>query len=184
MAGRGRELVLAGVPLGVRPCSIAAALELVGERWSLLAIREISYGVHRFARIAAYTGASRDMLADRLGKLERAGLGGRRGGSGPPPRYEYPLTEAGRELFPVMVALQEWGDKWAVDEPAIQILHDCGHPLKATLSCQHCGGALTPASIAAVSRRGSDALTAHDHGSAAEGAPAALPSPAGRLACA
>jgi DNA-binding HxlR family transcriptional regulator len=157
MAGRGREVVLAEVPLGVRPCSIAAALEVVGERWSLLAIREISYGVHRFARIAAYTGASRDMLADRLRKLESAGLVERRQYSEHPPRYEYHLTEAGRELFPVMVALQEWGDKWAVDEPAIQILHDCGHPLKATLGCQHCGGAVTPASIAAVSRHGCDA---------------------------
>jgi DNA-binding HxlR family transcriptional regulator len=156
MAGRGRKVVLAAVPLGVRPCSIAAALEVVGERWSLLAIREISYGVHRFARIAGYTGASRDMLADRLRKLESAGLVERRQYSEHPPRFEYHLTEAGRELFPVMVALQEWGDKWAVDEPAIQILHDCGRPLKATLSCQHCGGAVTPASIAAVSRHDSD----------------------------
>ena len=156
MAGRGRELVLAEVPLGVRRCSIAAALELVGERWSLLAIREISYGVHRFARIAAYTGASRDMLADRLRKLEGAGLVERRQYSEHPPRFEYHLTEAGRELFPVMVALQQWGDTWAVDEPAIQVLHDCGHPLKAALSCQHCGGTVTPARIAAVSRHGSD----------------------------
>lgn len=146
----GRELVLAEEPLGVRPCSVAAALELVGERWSLLAIREISYGVHRFARIAAYIGASRDMLADRLRKLESAGLIERRQYSEHPPRFEYHLTEAGRELFPVLVALREWGDRWAVEEPAIQVLHDCGHPLKASLSCQHCGGAVTAGSVTAV----------------------------------
>ena len=150
MGEHGRELVLAEEPLGVRPCSVAAALEVVGERWSLLAIREISYGVHRFARIAAYIGASRDMLADRLRKLEGAGLIERRQYSEHPPRSEYHLTEAGRELFPVLVALREWGDRWAVDEPAVQVLHDCGHPLKASLSCQHCGGEVTPDRVTTV----------------------------------
>jgi DNA-binding HxlR family transcriptional regulator len=66
---------MADLPLGVRPCSLAAALEVLGgEWWSLLALREIGYGVHRFARIAGYTGASRDILADRLRKLEAAGV--------------------------------------------------------------------------------------------------------------
>ena len=149
--GEHREpIIMAGQPLGARPCSIAAALEILGERWSLLAVREISYGVHRFARIAAYTGASRDMLADRLRKLEAAGLVERRRYSEHPPRFEYHLTEAGRDLFPVMVALREWGDKWAVDEPAVEILHDCGHLLKADPACRHCGRPVTPASIAAV----------------------------------
>src|SRR5918911_2105935 len=95
---------LADLPLGVRPCSLAAALDVLGEKWSLLAVREISYGVHRFARIAGYTGASRDILADRLRKLEAAGVIERRQYSEHPPRYEYHLTEAGRELFPVMLA--------------------------------------------------------------------------------
>src|ERR1700729_1385659 len=80
-AGRTGEsaepIVMAEQPLGVRPCSVAAALDILGERWSLLAVREISYGVHTFARIAAYTGASRDILADRLGQLGGAGgIGG------------------------------------------------------------------------------------------------------------
>ena len=110
--GEHREtIVMDDQPLGVRPCSMAAALEILGERWSLLAVREISYGVHRFARIAAYTGASRDMLADRLRKLEAAGLVERRQYSEHPPRFEYHLTEAGRDLFPVMLALQVWGEK-------------------------------------------------------------------------
>ena len=149
--GEHREtIIMDDQPLGVRPCSMAAALEILGERWSLLAVREISYGVHRFARIAAYTGASRDMLADRLRKLEAAGLVERRQYSEHPPRFEYHLTEAGRDLFPVVVALREWGDKWAVDEPAVQFLHDCGHPLKADPACRHCGRQVTPASISAV----------------------------------
>jgi DNA-binding HxlR family transcriptional regulator len=144
------QSVLASEPLGVRPCSVAAALDILGERWSLLAIREISFGVHRFARIAAYMGVSRDMLADRLRKLEGAGIVERRRYSEHPPRFEYHLTEAGRDLFPVMLALREWGDKWAVDEPPIRVLHDCGHPLAAALTCQHCGGPVTSGNLTTV----------------------------------
>src|ERR1700760_3154 len=71
-------VVMADQPLTVRPCSVAAALDILGERWSLLAVREIGYGVPPFARIAAYTGASRDILADRLRKLASAGIVERR----------------------------------------------------------------------------------------------------------
>src|SRR3954470_10975118 len=114
---------LADLPLGIRPCSLAAALDVLGERWSLLALREISYGVHRFARIAGYTGASRDILADRLRQLGAARGLERRPYSEHPPRHEYHLTEAGRELFPVMLALSQWGDRWAVDSPAVTRRH-------------------------------------------------------------
>jgi DNA-binding HxlR family transcriptional regulator len=150
MAERGERLVMAEQPLGVRPCSVAAALEVLGERWSLLAIREMSYGVHRFARIAAYTGASRDILADRLRKLESYGVVERRQYSEHPPRHEYHLTEAGREVFPVMVALREWGDKWAVEEPAIEFRHDCGHALRVERTCRHCGEPAIQGSLQAV----------------------------------
>src|SRR5689334_7826109 len=78
-------------PLRPRPCSVAAALDILGERWSLLAIREMGYGVHTFAKIAAYTGASRDILASRLRKLEEAGVVERRQYSEHPPRFEYHL---------------------------------------------------------------------------------------------
>jgi DNA-binding HxlR family transcriptional regulator len=134
---------MADLPLGVRPCSIAAALEVLGERWSLPALREIGYGVHRFARIAGYTGASRDILADRLRKLEAAGVIERRLYSEHPPRHEYHLTEAGRELFPVMLALHQWGDKWAVDTPALTRRHSCGQPIQVDLVCRHCGRPVT-----------------------------------------
>lgn len=135
----GPGVRLADLPLGVRPCSLAAALEVLGERWSLLALREIGYGVHRFARIAGYTGASRDILADRLRKLEAAGVIERRQYSEHPPRHEYHFTEAGRELFPVMLALSQWGDKWAVDRPALTLRHSCGQPVQVDLVCHHCG---------------------------------------------
>ena len=138
------------LPLEVRPCSLAAALDVLGERWSLLALREIGYGVHRFARIAGYTGVSRDILADRLRKLENAGVIERRQYSEHPPRHEYHFTEAGRELFPVMLALSQWGDKWAVDAPALSRRHSCGEPLVVDLVCHHCGQAVTRDTIHAV----------------------------------
>jgi DNA-binding HxlR family transcriptional regulator len=141
---------MADQPVAVRPCSMAAALEILGERWSLLAIREIGYGVHHFARIAGYTGASRDILADRLRKLEAAGIIERRQYSEHPPRHEYHLTQAGEELAPVMLSLYQWGDKWAVDAPAITRRHDCGHQLEVDLTCRHCGAPVTRDSITAM----------------------------------
>ncbi len=134
---------LAEQPLEVRPCSLAGALDVLGERWSLLALREIGYGVHRFSRIAGYTGASRDILADRLRKLEAAGVIERRLYSEHPPRHEYHFTEAGRELFPVMLALSQWGDKWAVDAPALTRRHSCGQPVQVDLVCHDCGEPVT-----------------------------------------
>lgn len=144
------RIVMAEQPLGVRPCSVAAALDILGERWSLLAVREISYGVHTFARIAAYTGASRDILADRLRKLEAAGIIERQPYSEHPPRYEYHLTQAGRELFPVMLALREWGDKWAVESPSVATRHTCGHLLEVDRVCRHCGEPVTRDTVEAV----------------------------------
>jgi DNA-binding HxlR family transcriptional regulator len=144
---RAAPLDMAAMPEGVRPCSIAAALDILGERWSLLAIREMAYGVHRFARIAGFTGASRDILADRLRKLERADVIERRQYSQHPPRYEYHLTQAGRDLFPVMLALRDWGDKWAVDAPAVDFQHTCGEPVAVDLRCEHCGDPVTRESL-------------------------------------
>jgi DNA-binding HxlR family transcriptional regulator len=94
-----------------RICSIADALEVVGERWSLLVLREISFGVHRFTDIQVNTGAPRETLALRLRKLEEAGVIERRQYSDHPPRDEYLLTPAGRELTPVLTVLREWGER-------------------------------------------------------------------------
>jgi DNA-binding HxlR family transcriptional regulator len=141
---------MASAPPAVRPCTMAAALDLIGERWSLLALREIGYGVHRFARIVAFTGASRDILADRLRKLEAAGIVERRRYSEHPPRHEYHLTQAGRELFPVTISLLTWGEKWAVDSPAVLFRHSCGQRVAIELSCGHCGEPVTRDSLTPV----------------------------------
>ena len=94
-----------------RVCSIADALEVVGERWSLLVLREINLGVHRFKDIQVNTGAPRETLALRLRKLEEAGVIERRRYSDHPPRDEYLFTAAGRELTPVLGALHTWGER-------------------------------------------------------------------------
>jgi DNA-binding HxlR family transcriptional regulator len=122
-----------------RPCSVASALHLVGEKWSLLAVREIAFGNKRFDAIARNTGAPRDRLAARLRALEAGGVIERRPYSEHPPRYEYELTESGRELRHVLQALRAWGDKWAVTERPNAFSHTCGHELETAVVCRHCG---------------------------------------------
>ncbi|GAA1975733.1 winged helix-turn-helix transcriptional regulator [Kitasatospora viridis] len=121
-----------------RPCSIAAALQVLGEKWALLAVRELFYGNHRFERIVRNTGAPRDRLTARLRALEEAGVVERRQYQERPARFEYHLTEAGQELAPVAHALRVWGDRWAVDEPPVT-LHHHGHPVDAVWTCRSCG---------------------------------------------
>lgn len=122
-----------------RPCAVATTLALVGERWSLLAVRELFYGNRRFDQIARNTGAPRDILTRRLRKLEDAGIVSRHQYSDRPPRYEYRLTEAGVALEPVITSLRQWGDQYAVQTPPVSVEHDCGHDLDAVWMCRHCG---------------------------------------------
>lgn len=121
-----------------RPCSIASALELVGDRWSLLAVREILFGNHRFTDIVRNTGAPRDRLAARLKALVDAGVLERRAYQDSPPRSDYHLTRAGRELAPVLHSLLEWGDRWALDSPPVTVKHH-DHRLRARTVCVTCG---------------------------------------------
>ncbi len=109
-------------PLGSlpgRPCPIAAALELVGERWALLVVREIALGAMHFSDIVRGTGAPRDRIAARLKALESVGVVVRSPYQSAPPRYEYRLTPSGEALIPVLDALMEWGKVHAVatDDP-------------------------------------------------------------------
>nr|WP_221202906.1 helix-turn-helix domain-containing protein [Modestobacter versicolor] len=121
-----------------RFCSIAAALEVVGDRWSLLAVREVSLGNHRFSEILAGTGAPRDRLSARLKALVEAEVLERRQYSDAPPRFDYHLTPAGKDLLPVLRSLMAWGDRWAVETPPVTLLHH-DHELQATTTCAACG---------------------------------------------
>ena len=102
-----------------RPCPIAASLELVGERWALLVVREIALGSTRFGDIVRGTGAPRDRIAARLRSLESAGVIGRTAYQDRPERFDYHLTRSGQDLVSVLDALLAWGDKHVVapDDP-------------------------------------------------------------------
>lgn len=123
-----------------RECSIANALGVIGERWTLLALREIMFGEWRFDQIARNTGASRDILATRLRKLVAAGVLTKVPYEQHPPRYEYVPTDAGRALQPILLDLMEWGDQYVTDGPPPTVWeHTCGAELHPRTVCASCG---------------------------------------------
>lgn len=124
-----------------RVCSVARTLEIVGEKWALLAIREVFLGSRRFDEMIRWTGAPRDTLAARLRTLVGAGILERRQYSEHPVRHEYRLTDAGRDLYPVILTLMRWGDQHLAGEdgPPMRLEHRCGNPLVAQVVCQACG---------------------------------------------
>ena len=122
-----------------RPCTAAAALEVVGEKWSLLVIRELALGVHRFDAIARNTGAPRDILTSRLRRLESAGVLEKRRYQEHPERFEYHLTQAGKELRPLLLSLAQWGERWIAAGRFAEWLHSCGEPLDVVHTCRACG---------------------------------------------
>lgn len=129
------------------PCSIARTLDVVGEWWTLLVVRDVLLGVRRFDAIAAHLGIARTTLSSRLARLEAAGILDRRPyDDGGRTREEYVPTDAGRELFGVLMALLRWGDDHLAREegPPVGLTHRCGHPATPTVVCGSCGGALTP----------------------------------------
>src|SRR5579859_3356630 len=132
---------MVSVPAEPRPCSIARTLDIVGEKWALLAIREVFLGNRRFEEMVRRTGAPRDTLAARLKTLVANGILDRRQYSEHPARHEYRLTEAGRELYPVIMTLMRWGDKHLAGEdgPPRVFEHSCGHRLVPELICDACG---------------------------------------------
>lgn len=123
-------------------CSVKRALDVVGEKWTLLVLREAFYGARRFEMFQARVGCSRQILTDRLSTLVAAGALRRvpYQDPGQRERYEYRLTEKGRDLLPAVIALMQWGDKWeaVAAGPPVEVVHrDCGHPVELTLRCSH-----------------------------------------------
>ena len=125
-----------------RRCSIAGALDVVGDKWALLVVRDVALGHHRFSDILAGTGAPRERLSARLSALVEAGVLERRQYSAAPPRSGYHLTPAGRDLVPVLQALLQWGDRWVADTPPLE-LHHHGHRIEPGWVCRTCGADTT-----------------------------------------
>ncbi|MFF4234193.1 winged helix-turn-helix transcriptional regulator [Streptomyces sp. NPDC001820] len=123
-----------------RPCSIADALGVIGEKYSLLVLREVFFGVHRFDAIARNIGCPRDVLNARLRRLVDAGVLEKVLYNERPARYEYHATAAGRELRPVLLMLMRWGDRYLADVPPTVFQHSCGADLDPAVMCRACGG--------------------------------------------
>jgi DNA-binding HxlR family transcriptional regulator len=140
-------------PAQPRACSIARTLDIVGEKWALLAIREVFLGHRRFDEMVRNTGAPRDTLAARLRTLVSAGILERRQYSEHPARFEYCLTDAGRDLYPVILTLMRWGDRYLAGEdgPPVVLEHTCGHRLTPQLVCEACGAPLHPRHVTPLS---------------------------------
>jgi DNA-binding HxlR family transcriptional regulator len=132
---------MTAVDVRPRTCSVARTLEVVGEKWALLAVREVFLGSRRFEEMVANTGAPRDTLTARLKTLVEHGILEKRRYNERPPRDEYVLTDAGRDLYPVILTLMQWGDKHRpLDSgPPTRLQHECGHRLTHHLACDHCG---------------------------------------------
>jgi DNA-binding HxlR family transcriptional regulator len=125
-------------------CSIARTLELVGERWTLLILRDVFLGVRRFDDFQRSLGIARNVLTDRLTRLVDEGILERRPYQERPERFEYRLTAKGRDLWPVLHALVTWGDTHAApDGPPRRFLHrGCGGKVTDRRTCARCGAEL------------------------------------------
>jgi DNA-binding HxlR family transcriptional regulator len=127
-------------------CSIARTLELIGERWTILIIREAFLGTRRFDDFQQHLGIARNVLQTRLERLTSAGLMRREPYQERPLRHEYRLTREGVDLWPVVVALLKWGDRHVAPHGPPVLLHHkaCGGELDDRRRCQRCGADLEP----------------------------------------
>jgi DNA-binding HxlR family transcriptional regulator len=128
------------------PCSVARTMDLLGDWWTPLVLREAFYGISRFDELQAGLGIARNTLADRLRRLVEEGLLEKQPYQTDPVRYDYVLTEKGRDFFGVIAAMMQWGDRWLADEagPPITMHHErCDHDTHAEVVCAHCKEPLT-----------------------------------------
>jgi DNA-binding HxlR family transcriptional regulator len=133
-------------------CSIARALEVLGDRWTILLIRDAFLGVRRFEDFQRSLGVARNVLTDRLGRLVDEGVLERVRYQARPERYEYRLTEKGTDLWPVTIALLHWGDRHyqtADSRPRLVRHRDCGGEVTRHLTCGRCGAMLEPRDVVA-----------------------------------
>jgi DNA-binding HxlR family transcriptional regulator len=133
-------------------CSVAQCLDVVGEWWSMLIVRDAFLGVTRFDEFQERLGISRNILNQRLSRLVETGIFDKVAYQERPPRFDYKLTKKGRDLWPVLTAMRQWGDRYAApDGPPVEVVHRaCGHITDAEMTCSHCGEALRPRDVKTV----------------------------------
>lgn len=133
-----------------RLCSVARTLDILGDRWIILILREAFFGVRHFKQYEANLGISTNILSDRLTTLVDNGILQKQKDTADARRIQYSLTPKGLDLYPVTLALMQWGDKYLSDEdgPPLTLFHNsCGKRLEATLCCAHCGEVIDPRDI-------------------------------------
>lgn len=134
-------------------CSLARSLDVMGDWWTPLIVRDVFLGVRRFDDLAVNLGISRNLLTRRLTALIRRGILKRQRYQLRPARYEYQLDEAGRDLVPVLLALTTWGDRWVAPKegPPMRFRHrPCGHVVDAAVTCPDCGAPLEADEVTAL----------------------------------
>jgi DNA-binding HxlR family transcriptional regulator len=132
-------------------CSIARTLSILGERWTLIVLTELFVGRRRFDEIQVERGIASNILSQRLATLVEHGIAERHLYSEHPERFEYRLTDKGRELLPVQLALIRWGDKYLAESgPPVESVHtECGHTFEMVPTCSHCGKEIKPGAVRA-----------------------------------
>jgi DNA-binding HxlR family transcriptional regulator len=143
-------------------CSVAATLEVVGDPWTLLILRDAFLGLTRFEQWRDRLGVARNVLAFRLKTLVEQGLMERRAYCMRPPRYEYLLTQKGHDIYPVLMTLRAWGDRHVYgegSEPQSYVHADCGHPATPELTCGHCQSIVTSRNVVRTRRSEREADT-------------------------
>ncbi len=123
-------------------CSLARTLEKIGDWWTPLILRDLFLGVRRFDALVEDLGISRNLLTSCLRALELQGMISRRAYQQKPLRHDYALSDAGRDLVPILLALTAWGDRWAQPEEGAPLLFrhkNCGHMFVPRVTCSACG---------------------------------------------
>jgi DNA-binding HxlR family transcriptional regulator len=139
-------------------CSVAQCLEVTGEWWTMLILRDAFLGVTRFEDFQGRLGIARNVLTQRLGHLVDHGILDKVPYQDHPARNDYRLTAKGRDLWAVVTALREWGDRWAApDGPPVEVVHNaCGHVTTVVPTCSVCGAPLDARAVTARPGPGAD----------------------------
>ena len=140
-------------------CSVARTVDVLGDTWSLLVLRELFLGAHRFDQMQQHLGIARNVLAARLKRLVEHGVLEKRLYQPHPPRFEYHLTRKGLDLQPVLVGLMQWGDRYLADPPGGPVVLEhrmCGQPTRLVPMCEVCGEPISPRDTRARARAAHD----------------------------
>jgi DNA-binding HxlR family transcriptional regulator len=140
---------MARADFGTMHCSMARALDVIGDPWTPLIVRDLYLGLSRFDELADDLGVARNLLARRLNHLVERGVLERRPYQQNPSRYDYALTASGRELVPILMALTAWGDRWAGprEGPPIRFRHACGNIVEPAVTCPTCNESFSMSTV-------------------------------------